>query len=165
MASKSPTTTAAAQTIAALRSAPAPVGLFEIEEGCPDKALLTCWNHRQQLLAVIETAGRFYDADITCPGKSEAFDLLESSIPKMPALTVQGVIAKLWIALAHTGPHCSNEIIRAESDTIRRADFAEVEAFEDRLDFEQEAIFQTIRDLRHWLKFEQVGFLPQRRAA
>ena len=36
--------------------------------------------------------------------------------------------------------------------------------FEDRLDYDQQVTFSCIRDLRRWLKFEQV-YVPQRRAA
>jgi hypothetical protein len=31
--------------------------------------------------------------------------------------------------------------------------------------FDQQVTFQAIRDIRHWLQFEQVGYLPQRRTA
>ena len=65
--------------------------------------------------------------------------------------------------MAHVGPVCHHDEQRTEADIIRRADFDEVEAFEDRLDFDQEVIFRAIRDLRYWLKFEQER-LPLRRA-
>ncbi|MDP9424026.1 MAG: hypothetical protein M3Q19_14555 [Pseudomonadota bacterium] len=146
-----------------LKAAPAPLGIFEVEKGDPDSALLAAWNKRQHILSEIEAIGRFYDADDNCPEKMVVFDALESTIPKMPALTARGLLAKLWVTLAHYGGFVTDEETRAESDTIRRADFDAVEAFEDRLDFEQGALFRAIRDLRYWLQFEQVGYLPQRK--
>lgn len=138
------------------------MGTVEISNDDPDRALLTAWNKRQSLLAEIEAAGRFYDAETVAPAKAMAFDVMETAIPKMPALTARGLMAKLWVAFAHYGAQVTNDVARAESDAIRRADFEEVEAFEDRLDFEQEALFRAIRDIRHWLQFEQVSYLPQR---
>lgn len=146
-----------------LKAAPTPLGTFEASHDDPDFALLLAWNERQRLLAKIEAVGRFYDADDNAPTESAAFDTLDGAIPKMPALTARGLLAKLWITLARYGGKVTSEEERAESDTIRRADFDAVEAFEDRLDFEQEALFRAIRDVRYWLQFEQVGYLPQRK--
>jgi hypothetical protein len=83
------------------------------------------------------------------------FDTLENSIPKMPCLTAKGLMAKLWIALAHSGPVCRTDEIMCEADSIRRADFDEVAAFEDRLDFDQQIIFLAIRDIRSWLQAKE----------
>lgn len=150
--------------LASLKAPTKPVGAIDFEKGEPDAALLAAWNHRQLLVNEIERVCRFYDADDHCPGKLAAFDLLENSIPKMPAMSVKGLLAKLWIALDHRGPVIRTDEARVESDAIRRADFGEVEAFAERLDFDQQIIFGAIRDLRYWLQFEVVA-LPTRRAA
>lgn len=139
----------AALTIRSL-GAVAPVGQIDFPTDSPDAGLLAAFNQRLQLLAEMESVCRYYDASDETPAKMIVFDALENSIPKMPARTPQGVMAKLWIALAHTGPFCANDEIRAESDTIRRCDFEEVEAFEERLDFDQQIIFRAIRDIRGW---------------
>jgi hypothetical protein len=127
----------------------------------PDAFIVAAWNKRQEALAALEARGTFYDADDHSPKEMEAFDTLENGIPLLPALTAYGLIAKLWVSMTHRGPYCSTAEIRAEQDTIRRADYAEVEALLDRLDFDQQATFRAIRDLTHWLQFEP----PQMKAA
>ncbi len=131
------------------------MGTIAYEKGDIDAPLLAAWNERQKALAAIETIGRFYDGDTVAPSKMIVFDMLENSIPKMPARTAKGLMAKLWIALAHSGPVCRSEELMAESDSIRRADFAEVESFAERMDFDQQVIFQAIRDIRRFLNIEQ----------
>lgn len=145
----------AAQTIAALQSATAPLGTIDFKKGDLDAPLLASWNARQKALAEIEAVASFYKADEAAPAKVAVFDMLENSIPKMPARTAKGLMAKLWLALAHSGPVCSTDELRAESDAIRRADFGEVMAFADRLDFDQQIIFHAIRDIRQFLKLER----------
>ena len=145
----------AAQTIAALQAPTAPIGTIDFEKGHLDAPLLAAFNARQKALAEIEQVGSFYCADDRAPEKVAIFDTLENSIPKMPCRTAKGLMAKLWIALAHSGPFCSTDEIRCESDSIRRADFGECEAFAERMDFDQQVIFHAIRDIRQWLQAQQ----------
>lgn len=149
--------------IDSLKASLAPMGTVEIATNDPDVALLRSWNERQRILAEIEAHGRYYDGDNNCPAKMHAFEIFENAIPKMQALTAKGLLAKLWIALEHRGPHITTDELRAESDAVRRADFEEVEGFAERFDFDQSVIFEAIKNIRYWLQFEQV-YLPTRAA-
>lgn len=150
--------------LTSLKAAPVPIGAVEIADDSPDKMILGFWNVRQNILATIESRGSFYNSEAHSSAETADFDNLENMIPKMPALTVEGVMAKLWIAMGHCGDGWSLER-RAQGDAIRRADFDEVEAFEDQLDYNAQAIFRAICDLRQWSRFESVGLDRKARRA
>ena len=113
----------------------------------PDCELLEAWNRRQTALAVIESRGRFYGTDRHSPAEGDAHNDAEMGVYNLPAKTLHGVLAKLWVGLAHLGGQIVNEEGRARSDTVRRADLPEVETFARDFDFGEELVFQAIRDL------------------
>ena len=133
----------AAEQIAALRTAYAiPARVFAGEDKDPAVAL---WNRRQGALAAIELQCRFYSAsEAQIELLAEAEDALDDTTP---AQSLQGVLAKMWVALSHSGGAVKCENDRAESDAIRRADTAEVAAFIKNWDAEAQYLFSAICDL------------------
>ena len=146
MASKAPSLAAVIATMSP-SAAIADLSMMEVPDDSPDFALVEAWNDRQIALAMIEERGRYYDADSHAPRALKMFDAAEKRISQLPATTFPGILAKLWLALAASGGQITDEEDRAQSDAIRRADLAEVEAFEVELEYEQSTILSAIRDL------------------
>jgi hypothetical protein len=156
----------AAQTIAALNApfVPSP----RIFKGDKDDNAVKAWNKRQASLSAIEANGTFFGAEGTSPEQAELFDTMEEAFRFVPAQTVQGILAKLWVALAHFGPppiNCKDEArrgeVQAEHDAVRRGDFDEVSTFIGGWDFGEEVLFSAIRDLERWTQFECVYCGPK----
>lgn len=144
MATSQHTTTRRA-VIAGLMAAPAAVTMAVVPDD-PDARLIAAWNLRQRALADIEANGTFFSAESHSPGMTALFDQAEMILHDGTAKTPRGVLAKLWVALSHMGDGFTEEnAIRG--DAIRRADFNEVAAFADQLDFGAETTFGAIRDL------------------
>lgn len=133
----------AADQIAALRSTAAfPARIFAGADKDPAVAL---WNQRQTALAAIEREGRYFDAsEEQLSAFSDAEDALDATTP---AQSLEGVLAKMWVALGFCGGRIETEDDRAESDAIRRADAAEVAVFIDQWDAEAQYLFSAVRGL------------------
>lgn len=146
MASKAPSLAAIIATTSP-SAAIADLSMMEVSDDSPDFALVEAWNDRQIALAMIEERGRYYNADSDAPTATKMFDAAELRITQLPATTFPGILAKLWVALAASGGKVRDEEHRAQSDAIRRADLAEVEAFGVELEYEQSTILSAIRSL------------------
>jgi hypothetical protein len=134
-------------TIAALFApTAASYGLMEVRGDDPDAAAINAWNDRQKALAAIERLGRFFDAENVSPKQAELFDAAEMAVIRLPATTVRGALAKLWVALAHIET-VHNEEDRLRHDAARRADLAEVEFVAEDFDFPGVCVLSAIRSL------------------
>lgn len=108
-----------------------------------DAELLSTWELRQRTLAQIEQRGPFHMSEWHSPKQTEIFDEAETRIVDLPAVTPQGLLAKLWVAFSHVGDIRSEED-RVVHGAIRRADIDDVRPFMDEADLELEAVFRTI---------------------
>lgn len=132
-------------TIANLQSI-RPTGLIAIPEGSPDEALLRAWNGRQTALATIEGRGTFFDGEQHSPTELSVFDAMEEAMRHLRAKTIEGVLAKLWLAMSHMGDGFT-EATSNLSDTVRRVDVDALEGSEvtAAFDFAQEVVFDAIK--------------------
>lgn len=144
MANAQHTTTRRA-VIAGLMAAPAAVTMAVVPND-PDARLIAAWNLRQRTLADIEAKGTFFSAVHHSPAMAALFDHAEMIVHEATANTPRGVLAKLWVALSHMGDGFTEERT-LQHEAIRRADFNEVAAFADDLDFDADTTFGAIRDL------------------
>jgi len=117
-------------------------------EGDPDAALVAAWNDRQRSLSAMEERGSFFSYESHSQAEGDAFDVAEDAVAKLPAKTARGILAKAWVSLSHTGDGFSEANMQT-SDTVRRADFAEVRAIKEAgdLDYHQDVLVSLIGDL------------------
>jgi len=144
----------AAETIAALANDNRAI-LYRTLKG--DDQCVAAWNERISALGQIEERGSFYLAEMHSPQATDAFEANEEALRTTPADTLQGVIAKLWAALAHLGPtpadaerygHHEQALERtAQHAAVRRGDSGEVASFIADWDYGEETLFGAIRDL------------------
>lgn len=119
---------------------------IELEPGAPDFEIIADWNLRQRALAQIEARGPFKWSHCHSPHEIAAFDAAETRIIGARAVTLQGVLAQLWVAFSHVGS-VESEDDRVVHDAIRRADIDDVRCFMEDADFEFEAVFSGIEAL------------------
>jgi hypothetical protein len=109
-------------------------------------------------LAAIEMrCGGFYHAEQVSPKLAEEFDEIDEAFRFVRAETLQGILAKLWVALEYSLGPIRSEQERADHDSIRRGDTDEVAAFSRNFDFGPEILFGAILDIERALRFERVG--------
>jgi hypothetical protein len=140
-------------TVAALCEGEALCRTFDID----DPAVMA-WNMRQRLLSEIERKGSYFDANTTAPDINNLLDTAEESFRFVQAVTLHGILAKLWVALSHLGGDCRRVDDHLEHDAIRRADTREVSTFIREWDFGEEVLFGAIVDIERALQFERVHF-------
>jgi hypothetical protein len=143
----------AASTVAALSNGESLCRTFDV-----DDPAVKAWNVRQRMLSEIERKGSYFDANTTAPEINRLLDTAEESFRFVQAVTLQGVLAKLWVALSHLGGVCRRNDDHLEHDAVRRADTNEVSTFIREWDFGEEVLFGAIVDIERALQFERVSF-------
>lgn len=111
-----------------------------------DSAILSAWRDRQNTLVEIEKRGPYQSAETHSPSLIDRFDRAEQVISEATATTLQGLLAKLWVAFSFQGVVAS-EADREFSNAILHADIASVEAMLDQVDFNHIVLFGVIKSL------------------
>lgn len=124
-----------------------PSTAYALARGNPDAELLAAWEVRNRSIAAIERHGTFFDAEDTSPAEAEAFDLATEFIGHADAHTLQGVLAKLWVAMEACGSFVSNDAQREHQNITRRANIADVAAIDSELEWDHRAVFTTIKSV------------------
>ena len=120
---------------------------FEVPQGSPDRELIEAWNARQTAFATIEGAGSYYSARTHSPVALSEHEQADAAVYSGDAKTLEGVLAKLWVAISYCGDKLASETDYMVSDAILRADLDDVDAFRDHLDCGQEFLFHAIKNV------------------
>jgi hypothetical protein len=102
----------------------------------------------QNTLAKIEARGTFYSAESHSPNVVEEYDTLNDLVGKRLAATVQGALAKAWVAWS-ANTVGGSEKKRRFGDLVRRRDLNALATMENELDWEHHTMLTLIQSLTH----------------
>jgi hypothetical protein len=119
--------------------------------GSGDDELLKADQRMLTTLAAIEAHGTFFDAETTSPDEICEYDVANDHVGRAVASTIEGVLAKAWVAWSSHTVGGSEELLRF-GDLVRRRDLATLKQMEDELDWEHHTMLTLIRSLTNMLQ-------------
>jgi hypothetical protein len=121
------------------------------DNGCRDKGLLGAERQRLRTLAMIEARGSFYESNSHSSLEAHEYDWAEDAVGRTLATTLEGILAKAWVAWASNTDGGSEEN-RQFGDIVRRRDLASLEPMEEDLDWNDHTMLTLVRSLVQMLE-------------
>lgn len=113
---------------------------------CADETLLMSDELLRRSLLAIERRGTFYDAEQHSAADVKEFDAAQDCVGKHLATTIDGILAKAWVAWSAITEGGSDAKLRF-GDMVRRRDLHALELLQPALDWEHQTMLTLVCSL------------------